>query len=690
MSGLETELIDIFHDEAAQRLDRMDAVLLAIESGEADAEAVNSLFRDAHTIKGAAGMLGLDDVRTLAHAAEDVLALAREAAAFPPGLVPPLLRVTGTLRGLVAGSAGPGAVAPGERVGELVTELAAYRTALAGGGQDPVSHAPVPDAPVPDAPVPDAPPPASEARPSAKGATPAPPASPPPAIRVPAAKIDHVIDVTGEIMQQRHRVEHLMGQEARPQPELDDLVSAGRRMLDDLMDTAAGMRTLPLSVIITRLPRAVRDMADAAGKEVGFAVSGAGTEIDRVILDSLSEPINHLLRNAVGHGIEPPAERERAGKPRRGRVELRAVPRGSMVEIVVADDGRGVSPEVIEEARREGSLAGVLTRPGYSTAAEVTELAGRGVGLDAVEDYVLGLGGSLEVRSEPGRGMDVILLLPLALALTEALLFERDPGVYGVPLAAVEEVLMVAKTLTLQGQPALEVRGAWLPVADVAALIGATAPPLREPSPAIVLSVGGRRAVVTCDALLGTEEVVVKPLGLAGAPGYLGASILGDGRIALLVEPATLIPGPPRAAGRTGPPPEARLRPDPGPPAPPRVLVVEDSFTVRELQRNILEAAGYPVVTAGDGRSALAAVRGDPQIALVITDLEMPELDGIELTRAIRADPARSSLPVVIVTSYGAEADRRRGIEAGADAYMAKRSFDRQALLTTVERLVGR
>ena len=682
MSGLDTELTDIFHDEATQRLDRMDEVLLAIESGQGDAEAVNSLFRDAHTIKGAAGMLGLDDIRILANAAEDVLDRARGGRTFPPGLAPPLLRVTDALRRLVASSVGSagsaGSAEPAEPVAELVGELAACRDALPDGGQDAGRSGPAPA---------DASPPAD-----AHAERPASPARPPPAIRVPAAKVDHLIDVTGEIMQHRHRVEHLIGQQAQLPPDLGDQVSGNGRMLDDLLETAVGMRTLPLAAITTRLPRAVRDIAQAAGQQVDFVVSGASTEIDRVIVESLSEPLTHLLRNAVGHGIELPAEREQAGKPPRGHVELRAVPRGSMVEIVVADDGRGVSPEAIEQARREGSLAGVLTRPGYSRAAEVTELAGRGVGLDAVKEYVIALGGSLEVRSEPGRGMDVVLLLPLALALTEVLLFERGPGVYGVPLAAVEEVLLVAKTLMLQGQAALAVRGASLPVTDVATLIGAAAPPLGDRSPAILLSVGGRRAIVTCDALLGTEEVVAKSLGLAGAPGYLGAAILGDGRIALLIEPAALTRGSRRAVGpaRPEPGPEPGQKPDPGPAAAPQVLVVEDSFTVRELQRSILEAAGYPVVTARDGRDALAAIRGNPQIALVITDLEMPELDGIELTRAIRADPARAALPVVIVTSHGAEADRRRGIEAGADAYMTKRSFDQQALLATVEQLVGR
>jgi len=391
----------------------------------------------------------------------------------------------------------------------------------------------------------------------------------------------------------------------------------------------------------------------------------------------------HVLRNAVAHGIETPPDRERAGKPPRGRIELHAMPRGGLVEIIVADDGRGVSPEVAERARREGSLTDVLAHAGYSTAKEVTGLAGRGVGLDAVKSYAHSLGGAFEIRSQPGQGMEVILLLPLALALLDVLLFERGGAVFGVPLAAVEEVVTVSGIATIQGRPSLNVRGRPLPAADVAALLGGQAPPLRSRPHALVIAVPDRRVAVVCDAFLGEEEVVVKPLGplLAGVAGYLGAAILGDGRVALLAEPATLARGRPDAAARpvTVRPAEAR-----------KILVVEDSFTVRELQRSILEAAGYQVATARDGSEALRILSRDASIALVITDLEMPELDGLGLTRAIRADPARASLPVVIVTSQGSEEDQRKGIEAGADAYMAKRSYNQHALLETVERLVGR
>jgi two-component system chemotaxis sensor kinase CheA len=602
VSDADPEFLEIFRDEAAERLDSMVDALLALESGQGGDDAVASLFRDAHTIKGAAGMVGLDDVRMLAHAVEDLLSSVRETGSFPPELAAPLLRATDALRSRISGGEEP--------TDDLLDELAASRAAVVKGAARPARPEP-------------------ELRPGAGDRR---------SLRVPAEKIDHLLDLVGEAVLYQRRLDYSLGAE-RPQ-ELDDELGLGARLLDELKDTAVGMRTLPLATVTGRMPRAVRDIAVAEGKEVELVVLGAETELDRVILESLADPLVHILRNAVAHGIESPAERRRAGKPATGRIELRAEPRGSLVEIVVSDDGRGVPPELLEEARREGSLTDVLTRAGFSTASEVTELAGRGVGLDAVKSYVQSFNGSLDVRSEPGKGTEVVLLLPVALALLEVLLVERGGGVYGLPLAAVEEVLTVADTLSLEGRASIDVRGRPLSVYDLAALV-------------------------------------------AGVEGYLGAAILGDGRIALLLDPAVLTRGP-RGLLRAAPHEEAPSS------TVPKVLVVEDSFTVRELQRSILEAAGYRVATARDGRDALDVLERDDEIALVVTDLEMPELDGLELTRAIRADAARASLPVVIVTSRASEEDRQAGIEAGADAYMAKRSFDQQALLETVERLIGR
>ena len=503
---------------------------------------------------------------------------------------------------------------------------------------------------------------------------------------MPAGKIDQMLDLVGEVVLSHRRLEHSVGAAAGLPEEVARQLSAEQQLLGELTDSAVRMRTLPVSAITGPLPRAIRDIAQAVGKQVEFTVTGAETELDRAILESLAEPLTHLLRNAVSHGIEPPEERRRAGKPACGRLELRAVPRGSLVEISVRDDGRGIAAGTAEEAAREGSLTEVLARPGYSTAAEVTDLAGRGVGMDAVQCYARSVGGSLEVRSQPGQGLEATLLLPLALAQLEVLLLRRGPDVYGIPIAAVDEVLLVTGTHSVQGRPAVAVRGHPVPLADIAAVLGLTAPALPDHPAAFIVSAAGRRVAIQCDRLIGAEEVVVKPLGpLAQADGCLGATILGDGRVALLIEPGLLT----RRAG-----PRAAAVPSAGQVAaraathPVKILVVEDSFTVRELQRSIFEAAGYRVATAADGRDALAVLQRDLEIAVVVSDLDMPGLDGLGLTRAVRADPGRSALPVIIVTARGTEQARQQGIAAGASAFIAKAQFDQRELLATVGRLV--
>jgi two-component system chemotaxis sensor kinase CheA len=694
----DAEFIDIFRDEANERLDEMVNTLLALEAGVAEADAIDSLFRDAHTIKGGAGMVGLDGVRDLAHTLEDVLAVLRETGQFPTELTATMLRATDALRGLVCDGAAPPPGLADELTAALGTasgEPPAAKTATkrARTPKKTAKATAVAEPPVAEdveveaerAPLPEVPAPIEEPiiRQASERRT----------VRVPAEKLDRLLDLVGETVLHRRRLEHALGtDESAANQQITDELGLGERLLGDLKDAAINMRTLPLASIVGPLPRAVRDIATQQGKEVELVVKGAETELDRVILESLSEPLIHLLRNSVGHGIETPAERVRARKPGKGRLELRAETRGGRVEITVSDDGRGVSREAHEDARRVGSLVDVLTQPGYSTASEVTELSGRGVGLDAVKKHVESFGGTMEVHSEPGKGTAIVLQLPLALALLEVLLFVRAGTVFGLPLPTVEEAVSIGDTFSLQGRPALELRGGQLGLFDVAELVGCPPTPLPDGAPALVVSAGGRRIAAACDTLLGEEEVVVKPLGpLFRVDGYLGAAILGDGRIALLLDAMALTRGQRRVvsafpAAATAGPGESEEAVD----LAPMVLVVEDSFTVRELQRGILEAAGYRVVTARDGRDALEVLGRDDEIALVITDIEMPEMDGFALTQAIRADTVRSSLPIVVVTSLGSEEDRRRGIDAGADAYMVKRSFDQQAMLETVERLLGR
>jgi two-component system chemotaxis sensor kinase CheA len=623
----ELDLMPIFREEAGDRLDEIVKTLLEVEAGRAPADATDLLFRHAHSIKGSAGMVGCDAARAIAHEIEEVLEQARAAGALSPDQTEPLLRASDELRRAIA--------------------------------------------------------PQPEPAPVASTSAPA----PVPALRIAAGKVDRMLDAVGENVLHHHRLEHLQGAAMRhDDPGLEEEMGRGELLLDELQHAVLEMRTLPLDTITGPFPRAIRDVAAEQGKQVELEITGADTQLDRVLLEGMGEAIGHLLRNAVAHGIERPDERERAGKPKVGRLWLHAEPRGSQVAITVGDDGGGVSAAVLAEAERRGSLVDVLAAPGFSTADGVSDLAGRGVGLDAVKAQVESIGGTLDIETEPGRGTVVSLLLPVTLALLHVLIVQRGDQRYGLPLTSVAEAVAVERVLTLGGRPSIEVRDARLPLADLARVLGDSAPDLPAVPRALVVGTTGGRVALACDRVLGEETVLVKPLGamLRAVPGYLGASVLGDGRIILIIDPSFAVR---RGASAV---PVAAKGPGATERTAPTVLVVDDQFTVRELQRSILGAAGYRVEVACNGREALDTLARDPEVDLVVTDLQMPEMDGLTLLAAIRSDPNRSLLPVVVVTSRGTEEDRRRGAEAGADAYIVKDEFDQRALLATVEQLIGR
>jgi two-component system, chemotaxis family, sensor kinase CheA len=625
VSTPDAEILEVFREEAIERLDQMVETLLTLESGHAEpAAAIDSLFRDAHSIKGSAGMVGIEEVRTIAHAIEDVLEQARETGVLSPELIEPMLQSTDALRRAVT----------------------------------------VGDAP----------------RPKSLDKAPAP--APPPAerrsMRMSADKVDDLFDAVGETVLHSGRLGTLLDPAGGlDREQLEEELARGGALLEELQHSVIQMRTLPLSSITGSLPRSVRDLAAAQGKQVELEISGAETQLDRVILDGISESISHLLSNAVVHGIETPAEREQAGKPASGQLVLHGDQRGGLVAIEVRDDGRGVARELLGGENGAGALADTLAQAGFSTAEEVTEVAGRGVGLDAVKSHVESLGGGLEVQSEPGRGTTVTMLLPLTLALMRVLVFERDGQTFGLPLTSVDEAIVVGDTMSLGGREAIELRGRSIPLAELPATRAAADGDRDRRQHAMVVASSGRRVALLCDRIVEEQEVVIKSLGplLAQVPGHLGAAIMPNGRIALVLDPAFVTKA--TAAGRARPGPIAERHQS-------TVMVVDDQFTVRELQRSILESAGYEVRTARDGREALAAIDG---VELVVTDVQMPEMDGIELLQAIRE---RSSLPVVMVTSQGGEEDRRRGLEGGADAYIVKDEFDQRALIETVERLLAR
>jgi len=656
LSASDEEIHELVRQEAGDCLQRMEANLLALESGEGGSDEVDAILRDAHSIKGSAAMIGWQESATLANAIEDRMERARETGSVPRELVDPLLRGVDALQRAVNGEEGVAAPLVAELAGvgaDADAEAAGTSGASGEGRGQPAARDPAP----------------SEHAPT---------------IRIDATKVDRMIDAVGETVLYQRRLEHAVESTGQAGRQVSDELEMGERLLGDLQDSVVQMRTLPLRMITSPFPRALRDLAAEEGKEAELVISGADTQLDRVILEGISETIVHLLRNSIAHGIEPPEERESAGKPRTGRIALRAHQRGGMVAIEVADDGRGVSAELLARADEAGSLADLLAETGFSTAEALTEVAGRGVGLDAVKRSVEGLGGGLEVTSEPGSGTEVTLLLPLTLALMRVLLFERGGQPFGLPMTSIGRVVAVGETTSLGNRPSIEIDGEVVHLSYVGGQRGAGGE-LAERPPAIVVESLGRRLALVCDELIGEEEVVIKSLGavLSEIPGYLGAAILGDGRIALVLDPNHLLKAR-REAMAVEQPDQKNERP------PGQVLVVDDQFSARELQRSILEVAGYKVEVARDGREALRRIGEIPDLDLVLTDVQMPEMDGFELLEAIRGDEAHASLPVVIVTTLGDEASRKRGAEAGADAYIVKNEFDQEALLETIERLAGK
>lgn len=466
------------------------------------------------------------------------------------------------------------------------------------------------------------------------------------------------------------------------------------------------VRVQPLATLATPLERALRDLTRTTGKEARLVFDGGDTELDRKILDLLRDPLMHMLRNAIDHGVELPEARVALGKPRQGTVQLTATQRGGMVEIDMADDGAGldvarlrasaVSKRLLTEseasARDDAAVLELIFQPGFSTRTAVTDLSGRGVGMDVVRQHVERLNGQVSVSSTLGRGTRFNLTMPLTLATTRAVLVQDGGQLFAIPSAAIERSGRVrAQDLyILEGQRAVAVDGRAVAVVELASILERlTEQDQLQPTTwrwFFVLAQAERRVAIMTDGQLGEQEIVAKSLGwpLRRIRNVGGAAILGSGETVVILNPADLLKSGLKnvAAGVRSAPtkPDARR-------CPRRVLVVDDSLTTRSLVRSILEAAGYSVAVAVDGMDALAVVRREP-IDLVVTDVDMPRMDGFEMTTQIRRDYRLRQMPVILVTSFDAPKDRDRGVAVGADAYIVKSGFDQDQLLATIGRLL--
>jgi chemosensory pili system protein ChpA (sensor histidine kinase/response regulator) len=495
-------------------------------------------------------------------------------------------------------------------------------------------------------------------------------------------------------------VQALLGSLTR---EAQNLLTQQGRIVSDLQNSLMRTRMVPFQRHVQRLTRIVRQAAAELGKRADLTVTGAAGELDRQVLDRMLPPFEHLVRNAVVHGIESPEERVKAGKPEAGRIELTLRREGSEVVIVVADDGAGINLRAVREKAISLGIASpkqdlsdeqatqLILEPGFTTAGKITQSAGRGVGMDVVVTEIKKLGGALFIESEEGRGTRFTVRLPFTLAISQALVVRSGDEFFALPLPTVEGVVRVpaaeVERQLVADTAAFEYGGQQYRFQHLSTFVGgeASRPAEHDPAvPVILIRAGEHSTGIVTDELIGSREIVVKSVGpqIAGIRGISGATILGDGRICIILDVGALV----RSEWRARPQPEksAREREDNRLFA----LVVDDSITVRRVTQRLLERNGMRVMTAKDGLDAIAVLQ-DHVPDVILLDIEMPRMDGYEVASHVRNDPRLKDVPIVMITSRVGEKHRARAIELGVNDYLGK-PYQEAQLLQALEPLLQR
>ncbi|MCC6336103.1 MAG: response regulator [Myxococcales bacterium] len=744
MSTSREKLLAQFRELVTERLARVSRSLMSLEAG-ADVEAGKAALRELHGLKGEARMMGFAEVNALVHEMEELVRATHAIGyALAGGSVDALLVVADAVA-VLAGAA-KGEPPDVKKLLEWLKAATAAEKQRAGEGtgQHPVpgpsappqaSGAPVLPPPGPSAP---APVPSPSAGP-ATGSQPAPAPIPERAdasIRISQQSLEVLTSTVTNLSQRARRRElnagrrhqlarelvhlHRLAEDLGPEAaelasrlgkakelagevnRLSTLVNTDElRDLTVLGEEITALRMVPVSLVTEPYARMVRELARELGKDVDFRVDGDEERVDRSVLDALKDPLLHLVRNAVDHGLETRAERAAAGKPQRGALQVHVTREGERLVLRVEDDGRGLDPAHLKQAAvRKGLLTEAAASAmdddgaielifvsGFSSREGVTDLSGRGVGLDVVRTNLLAVGGEVTVQSAPGKGAAFELRVPISLTVAPVLFVQVGDERLCLTASNVLQAVQVQpeQVREIAGKAGLKLNDEVLPFASVASILGAA--PERTASEGelvLVLRGRGQSAAIAVDRVLEERVQAILPLKglLSRYPHLSGATPLADGSLALVLSAPHLVS---TVHGR-----ELKLAAMPARrrEVSRRVLVVDDSPLTRELLVQLLESVGYHVVQAGDGAEALERLAREA-VDIVVSDLEMPVVDGLELTRRLKSHPTLRSLPVVIVTTRGSEADRRRGMEAGADGYVTKGDLVRQDLVDVVSRLLA-
>jgi two-component system sensor histidine kinase and response regulator WspE len=728
---------DLFRTEAESQTQVLTDGLLALERDPRSAAQLEACMRAAHSLKGAARIVDIDAAVSLAHAMEDLFVGAQEGrVALNQDSIDLLLRGVDLMRNVAAD---PQTERGRQAIDGFVVELAGMLE-VACAEPDRLSG--------------EAAAPVQAVAPDPLKASPIERDGPDRALRVTVDNLNRLVGLAGETLvgarrlhplaksmlrlKRMHRetaraIERLT--ETLPQQSQDaltqDALAEARRHIREcesfladrlveieasdrqstgvahrLYDHALVCRMQPLADGILGLPRMVRDLARSLDKQARLELDGSTTSVDRDILERLEAPLAHLLRNAVDHGLETPAERLAAGKPAEGVVRLEAHHSAGALQIVVSDDGRGIDLERVREmvigrgladadvtARlSEAELLEFLFLPGFTLKEAVTQISGRGVGLDAVQDMLKQVRGTVRVSTSPGAGTRFQLQLPLTLSVVRTLLADIGGEAYAFPLAHVVRAVKTRRSAIriLEGRQHFDFDGRQVGLVSAHQVLSVGAQPAGDEIAIIVLGDQHDLYGLVVDGFLGGHELVVQPLDprLGKIRDISAAALTPDGDPVLIVDIQDMLRSMEKLAASDRLNKVRGDRVAAGQTTRRRILVVDDSLVVRELQRKLLDHHGYDVEVAVDGMDAWGTVRGGA-FDLVVTDVDMPRMDGVELVQRMRGDLELKSMPVIILSYKEREEDRRRGLEAGADYYLTKSSFQDDALLHAVVDLIG-
>jgi two-component system sensor histidine kinase and response regulator WspE len=752
---------DLFRGEVESQMRSLTDGLLALESGGPAKEHLAVTMRAAHSIKGAAHIVGLDTAVAIAHAMEDCFVAAQEGNLTLNAPAIDVLLGAGDFLSKLSGVEEAGVPAWVEEqqstVSRLMSQLADVRAGkvVAPAPTDAPSPAPVPPAQPPqqvqlssslsgEAPTASA---QSQAKKASVRGGPAEGRS----IKVAAQRLNRLMGLAGESLVQstwfepfsesmrglkrrhneindllqslqpflessapqavatlaaaRRKVQETERWSAERQAEFDGFGLRSAGVADRLYREAVASRMRPFGDGVEGFPRFVRDLARQLGKQAHLEIVGTNVEADREILELLEAPLNHAIRNSLGHGIEPPQERALAGKQATGTIRIEARHRAGLFVLTVSDDGRGVEIETLrakviskglasaEMAANfsEAELLEFLFLPGFSTAEVVTDISGRGVGLDAVREMANSVGGIARVTSRAGQGLTIQLELPLTLSVLRTFVAEIGGEPFAFPMMRIARVVKINRSdlLTLEGQQYFSLEGERVGVVSGLEVLDMPGKPDWDQHVSVILlGDQSKRYGLAVDRFIGEFDLVVRQLDprLGKVDSISSAALMEDGSPILIIDiedlahsvETLLHGGGLRGLGRGVAAPLNRKR----------ILVVDDSITVREVQRSLLQNRGYEVDVAVDGMDGWNALRAG-LYDLTITDVDMPRMNGIELVSKIKADPKLHSIPVIIVSYKDREEDKMRGLEAGADRYLMKSSFHDETLVSAIEELIG-